>query len=73
MGIRTGSIYIETRMRPQLSGRFDRIEIDCFPPLRFIAPGVQDTVVSAAKGHCELVADPPAQCAGLRESQVMGV
>jgi hypothetical protein len=64
---------VQARMLPQLSGCGDRIEINRLPPLRFVAPVVEDTMVGAAERNRELVADPAAQCAGLGEPQVMGV
>ena len=60
-------------MLPQLAGNNDRIKLECRPPPRFIAPGMEGTVVGAAKGNGELVACPAAQRARLQESQMMGV
>src|SRR5208337_2421382 len=34
---------------------------------------MEDSMVGAAEGYRELVADPAAQCARLRKSQMMGV
>jgi hypothetical protein len=73
MGIGPSAIDIETRVLPQLSGTSNRVDLGRFPPLRFIASTMEDTMVRTAKGHCELVADPAAQGARLCESQVMRV
>jgi hypothetical protein len=67
-----GSV-VQARMLPQLSGRSDGVEIDRFPPLRFIASVMEDTMVGAAERNRELVADAAAQRAWLGESQMMGV
>jgi hypothetical protein len=64
---------VEARLLPQFSGHSDRIKLDGSPPCRFIAPGVEETVVGAAQGNRKLVADPPAQCPRLCKSQMVGV
>jgi hypothetical protein len=60
-------------MLPQLSGYDDGIELDRFPPLRFVTPVVQDTMVGSAERNRELVADPAAERPRLGESQMVGV
>src|ERR1700728_2136027 len=64
---------IETGPFPQLSGDGDRIKLHRFPPCRFVATAMEDTMVGSAKGHCELVADPAAQRTWLGKSQMVGV
>ena len=68
-----GSV-VQARMLPQLSGRSDGVEIDRFPPLRFVAPVMKGTMMmGAAEGTHELVADPAAERPRLRAPQVTGV
>jgi hypothetical protein len=43
------------------------------PPCRLITTSVKGTMVDAAQGHRELIADPAPQGPGLHESQIMGV
>ena len=60
-------------MLPQLSSDHDRIEFEFVPPCRFVAPAMKDTMVGAAEGNRELVADPAAQRPWLRKSEMMSV
>src|ERR1700733_10132783 len=64
---------IEAGLLPQFSGDGDRIKLRRFPPCRFVATAMEDTMVGAAKGNCELVADPAAQRTWLGKSQMVGV
>jgi hypothetical protein len=64
---------IETGPFPQLSGDGDRIKLHRFPPCRFVATAMENTMVCAAKGNCELVADPAAQRTWLGKSQMVGI
>jgi hypothetical protein len=64
---------IQTGPLPQLSGDDDWIKLDRFPPCQFVAPAMEDTMVGAAKGNRELVADPAAQRTWLGKSQMVGV
>jgi hypothetical protein len=68
-----GRNIVKAALLPQLSGNNQRIKLDGSPPCRLVAPGMEDTMVDAAKGNRELVADPAAQGARLGKSQVMGV
>ena len=65
--------FVQARMLPQLPGRGNGVEVDRFPPLGFVAPAMKDTMVGAAEGNRELVADPAAQRPWLRKSEMMSV
>jgi hypothetical protein len=67
------SRFIQAGMLPQFSGSNNWVELYCLPPLGFIAVSVKGSMMGAAKGDHELIADPAAQCARLHESQVVGV
>jgi hypothetical protein len=51
---------------PQPSSDNDRIKLHRFPPCRFVAAAMEDTMVDTTKRNRELVADPPAQRPRLR-------
>jgi hypothetical protein len=58
---------------PEGAGRNGRIDTDIFPPCCFIAAAMDLTMVAAAKGNGELIADPAAKCLALHKSELMGI
>ena len=58
---------------PKLLGDLKRVDIQVMPPGYFIAGLVQLTMMVAAEGYGELIADFQAQGSGLRKAQVMRI
>ena len=58
---------------PKPFGNFQCVDIQVFPPRCFIAGLMQLTMMAAAQGHGELVADFKAQGPGLGKAQMMRI
>ena len=61
------------RLVPKRLGDLQRLDVEILPPGEFVAGLVQLPMMTAAKGHGELVADFKADGSGLGKAQVMRV
>ena len=61
------------RLQPQAPGGDGRINASIFPPCGFIATAMDLAMMASAQRHRELIADLTAECAVLREAQMMGI
>ena len=68
-----GSCRFWVRLIPKPLGDLERLDLEAFPPGHFIAGLMQLSMVTAAKGYGELVADFEAERSRLRKPQVMRI
>ena len=61
------------RRFPEPAGNLDRVDAGLLPPRAFVAGAMHRTMMPATEWDRELVADLAAKCAGLRETEVVGV
>jgi hypothetical protein len=60
-------------LKPQCACSDRGIDADVTPPRRLIAAPMHFTMMTAAEGHGELIADPAPKCPLLGEPQMMGI
>jgi hypothetical protein len=61
------------RLQPKRAGTDTGVDTGLLPPRGFIATAMDLAMMAAAQRHGELIACLPAECAVLREAQMMGV
>jgi hypothetical protein len=61
------------RLFPEPAGNLDRVKAGLSPPRPLVAGAMHRTMMPATEWDRELVADLAAKCAGLRETEMVGV